>query len=90
MSSFSLDNLCLNVRILHIRNIVLSSSSRFTRSEFDDLVIRHYPSSKFCFHSSFLEAVFNITNGHVGAIHNFINIIIADDVSLFVFTGMVA
>ena len=58
----------------------------FTRSEFNDLVIKHYPSSVFYFHSSFFDALFDITNGHVGTIHDFTGIIIADDVSSFVFT----
>ena len=62
----------------------------FTRSEFNDLVIKHYPSSVFCFHLSFFNALFDITNGHVGAIHDFIRIIIADDVSPFVFAGVMA
>ena len=58
----------------------------FTRSEFNDLVIKHYPSSVFYFHSSFFDALFDITNGHVGAIHDFTGIIIADDVGSFAFT----
>ena len=53
----------------------------FTRREFDDLVTRHYHSPEVYFHQSFFESLFEITNGHVGAILDFINIIIADDVS---------
>ena len=57
----------------------------FTRSEFNDLVTKHYPSPEFCFHLSFFDALFDITNGHVGAIHDFAKIIIADDVSPLAF-----
>ena len=53
----------------------------FTRREYDDLVNKHFSSPNFCFDSSFFDAVFNITNGHVGAIHDFISLIIGHDVS---------
>ena len=56
----------------------------FTRREFDDLVANDYPSSEYHFHSSFFDAIFNITNGHVGAFYVFIGIITAHDVSCFV------
>ena len=60
----------------------------FTKSEFDDLVYRHYRSQAGVYlDQSFYDAVFEITNGHVGAIMDFINIIIADDVSLFLLKG---
>ena len=55
----------------------------FTRSEFDDLVAMQYPPPNFCFDLSFFDGVFGITNGHVGAIQCFINIVVADDVSPF-------
>ncbi|KAF8349663.1 hypothetical protein F5887DRAFT_393623 [Amanita rubescens] len=51
----------------------------FTRSEFDDLITTRYPSPTFCFDPSFFDALYGITNGHVGAIKDFISIIIADD-----------
>jgi hypothetical protein len=53
----------------------------FTRNEFNELV-NYYHSSK-CFDSSFFDALFRITNGHVGAIHDFIQIVISDSVSSF-------
>ena len=56
----------------------------FTRREFDDLVANDHPSSEYHFHSSFFDAIFNITNGHVGAFYVFIGIITAHDVSCFV------
>lgn len=44
----------------------------FTPSEFNDLIVKRYPSSEFCFHSSFFNDLFNIINGHIGAICDFI------------------
>ncbi|KIL60852.1 hypothetical protein M378DRAFT_905153 [Amanita muscaria Koide BX008] len=55
-----------------------SAGLLFTRSEFNDLVINHYPSPDFYFDSSFFDKLFDITNGHVGAIHDFTRMIIAD------------
>ena len=49
----------------------------FTRSEFNDLV----KDWKSFFDESFFDAVFHITNGHVGAIHDFIRIVSDDSVS---------
>ena len=42
----------------------------FTQSEFNDLVDSHYrsPDSDFYLDQSFFDAIFEITNGHVGAI----------------------
>ena len=48
----------------------------FTRSEFNDLV----KNQKSDFDESFFDAVFRITNGYVGAIHDFIQIDINDGV----------
>ena len=61
----------------------------FTQSEFNDLVDSHYrsPDSDFYFDQSFFDAIFEITNGHVGAITDFIKIIMADDVSPFLLKG---
>ena len=60
----------------------------FTKSEFDNLVYRHYRSqAEVYLDQSFYDAIFEITNGHVGTIMDFINIIIADDISLFLFKG---
>jgi hypothetical protein len=55
----------------------------FTRTEFNDLVSKQYPSSEHSFDSSFLDGVFDFTNGHVGAIVDFIGIILAHDVGTF-------
>jgi hypothetical protein len=61
----------------------------FTRSEFNDLVNSYYrsPDEDFYFDQSFFDAIFEITNGHVGAITDFIEIIVADDVSPFLLKG---
>ena len=53
----------------------------FTRTEFNDLVSLRYPSANYPFHTSFLDRIFDITNGHVGAIVDFIGTILAHDVS---------
>lgn len=53
----------------------------FTRKEFDDLISKRYPNTQYCFHSSFFDAVFDLTGGHVGAICDFVQIIAAHDVS---------
>ena len=55
----------------------------FTRSEFDELVSRQYPYSEYYFHPSFLDTVFGITEGHVGAMYSFLNIILGSDVFTF-------
>ncbi len=55
----------------------------FTRSEFNDLVEHYYSFPKSCFDSSFFDALFDVTNGHVGAIHDFIQMVISDGVSPF-------
>ena len=52
----------------------------FTQMEFDNLVSLLYPSPDYFFDVSFLNALFNITQGHVGAIIDFIWIILTDDV----------
>ena len=50
----------------------------FSRMEFDDLVRKRFsPSSDYYFHSSFFDGVFELTGGHPGAIHDFVEIIIA-------------
>ena len=55
----------------------------FSRKEFDDLVCKKFPSRDYHFHPSFFNAVFNLTDGHVGAIHDFVKIIAAHDVRFF-------
>ena len=55
----------------------------FSHAEFDELVSKHYPDSEYCFHPSFLDMVFEITEGHVGAMFCFLNIILGSDVMYF-------
>ena len=51
----------------------------FTRTEFDKLISTLYiPESSF--DPSFLNTLFDITSGHVGAIIDFMRIVLADDV----------
>jgi len=60
----------------------------FTRPEFDDLVTTLYPSPQHRLDSSFLNAVFELTQGHVGAFFDFIKIIVNHEVSTFVLIRM--
>jgi hypothetical protein len=60
----------------------------FTRMEFHDLVSNLYPSREYCFDTSFFDAVFDLTEGHVGAIHDFVKIIVAHDVGSFTLARM--
>jgi hypothetical protein len=55
----------------------------FSRMEFDELVSKQFSSPEHYFHSSFLDEVFNLSGGHVGAIHDFVRIIMAHDVRFF-------
>jgi hypothetical protein len=50
----------------------------FTQAEFYDLISTKYLSCRF--HQSFLDTLFEITNGHIGAITDFIRIILEHDV----------
>lgn len=52
----------------------------FTRKEFNDLVAVMYPSPEYVFDASFFDSLFNLTEGHVGAIVDFMQIILSDDV----------
>jgi energy-coupling factor transporter ATP-binding protein EcfA2 len=58
----------------------------FTRAEFDELVSKQYPYSEYHFHPSFLDMVFGITEGHVGAMYSFLHIILGSDVCTFSLT----
>jgi hypothetical protein len=60
----------------------------FTRMEFDDLVSKLYPSTKYRFDTSFFNALFDLTEGHVGAIHGFMTIILGHEVGSFAVTQM--
>jgi hypothetical protein len=55
----------------------------FSRTEFDDLVGKRFSSSEYYFHPSFFDEVFRLAGGHVGAIHDFVEIVAADDVRFF-------
>lgn len=52
----------------------------FTRMEFNDLVSVAYPSPEYVFDISFFDGLFNLTEGHVGAIVDLIGIVLADNV----------
>ena len=52
----------------------------FSRMEFDDLVLKRFSSSEYYFHLSFFDAVFRLSGGHVGAIHDFVEIITTHNV----------
>jgi hypothetical protein len=60
----------------------------FTRTEFDELVSTQYSSPEYHFHLSFLDAVFDITEGHAGAICDVLKIILGYDVCAFVLRGV--
>jgi hypothetical protein len=53
----------------------------FTQAEFDDLVSKRYPSSRYSFHASFFDGLFRLTQGHIGATKDFIAVIAAHSVS---------
>ena len=55
----------------------------FTPAQFDELVSKQYPDSEYHFHPSFLDTVYEITEGHVGAIYSFLNIILGSEVMYF-------
>jgi hypothetical protein len=55
----------------------------FSRPEFDDLVSRFYPRPEFLFDDTFFQNVFAMTDGHVGAIRSFVDIVLAHEVGLF-------
>jgi len=54
----------------------------FTLAEFDELVSKQYPDREYHFDRFFLDMVFEITEGHVGAIHSFLSIILGSNVML--------
>jgi hypothetical protein len=55
----------------------------FTSAEFDELVSKQYPDSEYHFDRSFLDMVFESTNGHVGAMYSYLNIILGSEVMYF-------
>jgi len=54
----------------------------FSQEEFNILIRRLYPKTLYDFDSSFFDDVFIITGGHVGAVVDFVEAVIAHDVSL--------
>jgi hypothetical protein len=52
--------------------------------EFDDLVSKGFSSSEYFFDKSFFDGVFHLTGGHVGAIYDFVEVIVADNVRFYV------
>jgi hypothetical protein len=55
----------------------------FTPAEFNELVSKQYSDSEYHFHPSFLDMVFEITDGHVGAMYSFLHSILGSDVMYF-------
>jgi hypothetical protein len=55
----------------------------FSRMELDELGSKQFSSPEHYFHPSFFNAVFDLTGGHVGAIHDFVGIIMVHDVRFF-------
>ena len=61
-----------------------------TRPEFDDLVSRRYPSEQHSFHATFLDSIFSLTVGHVGAVCDLLAVILAlDDVCSLTMTALI-
>ncbi len=65
--------------ILHEDNLP-AAGLLFTRMEFNDLFSVMYPSPEYVFDTSFFNGLFDLTEGHVGAIVDLMGIILADDV----------
>jgi len=55
----------------------------FTPAEFNELVSKQYPDPEHHFDRFFLDMVFAITQGHVGAVYSFLNIILGSNVMYF-------
>jgi len=55
----------------------------FSQDEFNDLVRIKF-SHKYSFDQSFFNAIFEVTGGHVGAIHGFVMTVSAHDVRFFI------
>lgn len=53
-----------------------------TWDEFNDFIHRYYPSPQHNFHPKFLDEVYKLTVGHVGALMDFMSVITAHDVGL--------
>jgi hypothetical protein len=71
----------VTLRPIQYNDGITSVGLFFTRTEFDNLVAKLYPRN--CLDSSFLNNVFDLTGGHVGAFFDFIKTIVAHNVSTF-------
>lgn len=58
-----------------------------TRTEFDELTSKQFPSPDYYFDLSFFNAIFDLTGGHVGAVLDLVKIISASDVRFFMMSG---
>ena len=76
----------VSLRPIQCNDDTASVSLLFTWTEFDNLVTKQYP--KNCLDSSFLNDVFDITGGHVGAFLDFIKIIVNHNVTAFALIGV--
>ncbi len=79
-SIFIPDQRRVTLRAIQHEDNLPAAGLLFTRMEFNDLVSVMYPSPEYAFDTSFFDSLFNLTEGHVGAIVDFIGIILADDV----------
>ena len=76
----------VSLRPIQCNDETASVGLLFTRTEFDDLVTKQYPRNRL--DSSFLDNVFDITGGHVGAFLDFIKIIVNHNVTAFALIGV--
>ena len=72
----------VSLRPIQCDNDTASVGLLFTRTEFDDLVTKQYPRNRL--DSSFLDNIFDLTGGHVGAFLDFIDITVNHKASTFV------
>ena len=64
------------------RDHILPVGLFLPRKEFNGLISRQYPNPEYHFHLSFLDSVFDLTEGHVGAVLAFMMVITMHDVGL--------
>jgi hypothetical protein len=84
---FIADEQRVSLRPIHYDDDTASVGLLFTRTEFGDLVTKQYPKNGL--DSSFLDNVFDLTAGHVGAFLDFIKIIVNHKVSTFALIVMI-
>lgn len=70
----------VTLRAIQHKDGLPSAGLFFSRVEFDNLVSTMYPSQKYLFDKSFFNELFHLTDGHVGAIADFIRIILSHEV----------